>query len=58
MKSSYDTLNTKTIIFTLLINVHKLDLSRLKIEQTFENVFVDLEAIITTLKQEWPIVKR
>ena len=58
MKSNYDTLNTKTIIFTLLINVHKLDLSRLKVEQTFENVFVDLEAINTTLKQEWPIVKR
>ena len=58
MKSNYDTLNTKTIIFTLLINVHKLDLSRLKVEQTFENVFVDLEAINTTLKQEWPIIKR
>lgn len=58
MKSNYDTLNTKTIIFTLLINVHKLDLSRIKVEQTFDNVFVALEAINTTLKQEWQMVKR
>ena len=58
MKSNYDTLNTKTIIFTLLINVHKLDLTRIKVEQTFDKVFVALEAINTTLKQEWPIVKR
>ena len=58
MKSNYDTLNTKTIIFTLIINVQKLDLARIKVERTFHNVFVALEAINTTLKQEWPIVNR